>query len=85
MTASLGPLLTGRPFSSTLPSGGAPALARANHKKELPMFLSTLLAGVSRWLRYRDTVRQLSGLTDRELSDLGIHRGNIRAVAWSGR
>ena len=49
------------------------------------MFLSTLLAGVSRWLRYRDTLRQLSRLTDRELSDLGIHRGDIRAVAWSGR
>ncbi len=49
------------------------------------MFLSTLLAGVSRWLRYRDTVRQLSRLTDHELSDLGIHRGDIRAVAWSSR
>jgi uncharacterized protein YjiS (DUF1127 family) len=49
------------------------------------MFLSTLLAGISRWLRYRDTLRQLSGLTDRELSDLGIHRGDIRAVARSGR
>ena len=85
MTASLGPPTIGRPFSSTLPSGGAPALAWANHKKELPMFLSTLLAGVSRWLRYRDTVRQLSGLTDRELSDLGIHRGDIHTIAWSGR
>jgi uncharacterized protein YjiS (DUF1127 family) len=58
---------------------------RANHKKELPMFLSTLLAGISRWFQYRDTLRQLSRLTDRELSDLGIHRGDIRAVAWSGR
>ena len=61
------------------------ARAWANHKKELPMFLSTLLAGISRWLRYHDTLRQLSGLSDRELSDLGIHRGDIRAVAWSGR
>ncbi len=49
------------------------------------MFLSTLLAGISRWFRYRDTLRQLSGLTDRELSDLGIHRSDIHAVAWSGR
>ncbi len=49
------------------------------------MFLSTLLAGISRWFRYRETVRQLSGLSDRELSDLGINRSDIRAVAWSGR
>ena len=61
------------------------ARAWANYKKELPMFLSTLLAGVSRWFRYRDTLRQLSRLTDRELSDLGINRSDIRAVAWSGR
>ena len=49
------------------------------------MFLSTLLAGVSRWSRYRETLRQLSLLTDRELSDLGIRRGDNRTVAWSGR
>ena len=49
------------------------------------MFLSTLFAGVSRWFQYRDTLRQLSGLTDRELSDLGSHQRDIRAVAWSGR
>ncbi len=49
------------------------------------MFLSTLIAGISRWFRYRDTLRQLSRLTDCELNDLGIHRGDIRAVAWSGR
>ena len=49
------------------------------------MVLSGLLASFSRWLRYRDTVRQLSDLSDRELRDLGIHRGNIHAAAWSGR
>ena len=49
------------------------------------MFLSTLLAGINRWIRYRDTVRQLSALTDRELNDLGIHRSDISAVARSGR
>jgi uncharacterized protein YjiS (DUF1127 family) len=49
------------------------------------MFLSTLLSGVSRWFRYRDTVRQLSRLSDRELDDLGIHRSDISAVAWSAR
>ncbi len=49
------------------------------------MFLSTILTGINRWLRYRETVRQLSGLTDRELRDLGVHRSDIAAVAWSSR
>jgi uncharacterized protein YjiS (DUF1127 family) len=34
-----------------------------------------------RWRRYRDTVRELEGLTARELTDLGIHRGDIRRLA----
>ena len=49
------------------------------------MFLLSLLAGINRWIRYRETVRQLSDLTDRELRDLGIHRSDIAAVAWSRR
>lgn len=84
-TVSFGLPTFGWLFSPTLLPGSAPALAWANHKKELPMFLSTLLSGLNRWLRYRDTVRQLSRLSDRELSDLGIHRGDIQVVAWSGR
>ena len=31
--------------------------------------------------RYRDTVRELSRLSNRELSDLGITRAEIEAVA----
>jgi uncharacterized protein YjiS (DUF1127 family) len=49
------------------------------------MFLSSILAGINRWLRYRETVRQLSGLTDRELNDLGISRSDISAVARNSR
>ena len=30
---------------------------------------------------YRQTVRELVGLTDRELADLGIHRTSITTVA----
>ncbi|PZO76793.1 MAG: DUF1127 domain-containing protein [Mesorhizobium amorphae] len=33
------------------------------------------------WRRYRDTVSELSRLSNRELSDLGIARGDIRHVA----
>ena len=31
---------------------------------------------------YRTTVRELSELTNRELADLGLSRGTIRAVAY---
>ncbi|MGB3500033.1 MAG: DUF1127 domain-containing protein [Mesorhizobium sp.] len=33
------------------------------------------------WRRYRDTVSELSRLTNRELSDLGIARSEIPFVA----
>ena len=49
------------------------------------MFLSTLMAGFNRWFRYRETVRELSGLTNRELNDLGIRRSDITAVARGSR
>ena len=34
-----------------------------------------------RWRRYRDTVRELQGLSTRELNDLGINRGDISRLA----
>lgn len=37
------------------------------------------------WRRYRDTVTELSRLSNRELSDLGISRGDIASVARSAR
>ena len=35
---------------------------------------------LSAWRRYRDAVRELSQLTDRELSDIGIRRGEIETI-----
>lgn len=35
------------------------------------------------WRRYRDAVRELSQLSDRELSDIGIRRSEIETVARS--
>ena len=34
-----------------------------------------------RWRRYRETVRELQGLSNRELSDLGIIRTDIGRLA----
>lgn len=49
------------------------------------MLLSNILSAIYRWLRYRDTIRELSRLSDRQLDDLGIHRSDIPGVAWRGR
>jgi uncharacterized protein YjiS (DUF1127 family) len=45
------------------------------------MFTSMILARLASWRRYRQTVRELEGLNDRELADLGFGRRDIRAVA----
>jgi uncharacterized protein YjiS (DUF1127 family) len=45
------------------------------------MFVSYILSKVRAYMRYRDTVRELSMLSDRELDDLGISRFQIDSVA----
>jgi uncharacterized protein YjiS (DUF1127 family) len=47
----------------------------------LPMLMSLVLRKVQRWLTYRETVRELESLSERELSDLGIGRADIRDIA----
>ena len=57
------------------------SVPRAPKNKEFSMFVSWILAKVRAWLSYRETVRELSQLTDRELDDLGIARFEIEGVA----
>ena len=45
------------------------------------MFVSYILSKVRNYLRYRETVRELSLLSDRELDDLGISRFQIENIA----
>jgi uncharacterized protein YjiS (DUF1127 family) len=45
------------------------------------MFMSWILSKIRAHLRYRETVRELSQLTDRELDDLGISRFEIDSIA----
>jgi uncharacterized protein YjiS (DUF1127 family) len=40
-----------------------------------------LIRNYRNWRRYRETVNELSRLSTRELSDLGIARGDIQFVA----
>jgi uncharacterized protein YjiS (DUF1127 family) len=49
------------------------------------MFLSFILSSLRQWRRSRETARQLAALTDRELSDIGLARGDIPHAARQGR
>ncbi|GHC71948.1 DUF1127 domain-containing protein [Limoniibacter endophyticus] len=40
-----------------------------------------LIRNYRNWRRYRDTVTELNRLSNRELSDIGISRGDIAFVA----
>lgn len=45
------------------------------------MIISTLISRLKAYLRYRRNIEILSRLTDRELSDIGLNRGEIDGVA----
>jgi uncharacterized protein YjiS (DUF1127 family) len=45
------------------------------------MFLTMIAAKIRSYFRYRETVRELSRLTDRELDDLGLSRSDIQYIA----
>jgi uncharacterized protein YjiS (DUF1127 family) len=43
--------------------------------------LKTISEKLASWRRYRGAVRELSQLSDRDLSDIGIRRGDIETIA----
>jgi uncharacterized protein YjiS (DUF1127 family) len=45
------------------------------------MFFERRAAATSRWKQQRETFKSLHKLTDRELNDIGISRGDIRSIA----
>jgi uncharacterized protein YjiS (DUF1127 family) len=58
-----------------------PSLSRHRNLMEPFMFVSWILSKIRAYFRYRETVRELSQLTDRELDDLGISRYEIDSIA----
>lgn len=42
--------------------------------------LKTIAEKLNAWRRYREAVRELTQLSDRELEDIGIRRGDIQFV-----
>jgi uncharacterized protein YjiS (DUF1127 family) len=49
------------------------------------MFLSVILSSIRQWHRSRETVRELSALSERQLSDIGLSRGDIARIARQGQ
>jgi uncharacterized protein YjiS (DUF1127 family) len=45
--------------------------------------IKSITQKLAAWRRYREAVRELSQLSDRELDDIGIRRGDIPFVAAS--
>ena len=43
--------------------------------------LKTISEKLTAWRRYREAVRELSQLSDHELSNIGIRRGDIEDIA----
>jgi uncharacterized protein YjiS (DUF1127 family) len=59
-----------------------PTIARTNELEEtLIGDEMNLIRNYRNWRRYRETVNELSRLSNRELNDLGIARGDIPFVA----
>jgi uncharacterized protein YjiS (DUF1127 family) len=44
----------------------------------------TITEKLNAWRRYREAVKELSQLSDRELSDIGIRRGDIEFIVRQG-
>lgn len=49
--------------------------------REITMFVTMIAAKIRAFIRYRETVRELSRLTNRELADLGVSRSEIPSIA----
>jgi uncharacterized protein YjiS (DUF1127 family) len=46
------------------------------------MILAHITRFLRQWRRYNQSVRELSRLSDRELSDIGLSRAEIAAASW---
>lgn len=65
---------------ASVPTGCADA--KSMDRKERQMASIKIIAQkLSAWRRYRETVRELSQMSDHELGDIGLHRCDIECVA----
>jgi uncharacterized protein YjiS (DUF1127 family) len=60
--------------------------ARKNKKRRSKkMTIKTLAEKLNAWRRNREAVKELSQLSDRELNDIGIRRGDIEFIVRQGQ
>ena len=59
----------------------APAIGHLN-TGVLGNFYSSTFGAVLAWYDRRATRNELSALSDRDLADLGVHRSQVRSIAW---
>ena len=62
-------------------SGGVIRAAGSFNKEGRMTPIKSITEKLSAWRRYREAVRELSQLTDRELEDIGVRRGDIPFIA----
>ena len=55
---------------------------RAANGSRIGSFINGVSARFAQYRTYRKTLEELQSLTDRELSDLGISRHSVRAIAY---
>jgi uncharacterized protein YjiS (DUF1127 family) len=55
--------------------------ARCETLQELVMIVTHVIARIRSYMRYRASVRALSVLSERELSDIGLTRGDIHTIS----
>ncbi len=77
---SAGPLCCSALAEAVVPYGPAKAEELRNEKERFMTSIKTIAEKLSAWRRYREAVRELSRLNDRELSDIGIRRGDIEFI-----
>ena len=65
---------------SALPGAAAETYVAVQQRRPAMTTLKTISEKFAAWRRYRDAVRELSQLSDRELIDIGIRRGDIEFI-----
>lgn len=58
------------------------ALKKSNSAPVAVEWLQGLMTRLQNYRAYRNTVNELSGLSDRELADLGLNRSIVKRVAF---
>jgi len=51
-------------------------------RSDAPSFFAGLRARVVKYRTYRNTLTEMSELSDRELADLGLHRSMLKGLAY---